>query len=228
MQQFPPAARRSDRAKFREAIMKTILRASAICLLFAGSAVALTDERFSEIPLDKMSSAQRAVADAIVSGPRKGLRGPFNTWLRSPELADRLQKVGEYIRFNTSLDKRVNEMAILMTAQAWGSQYEWYAHAPLAIKAGLDPAIVAAIGAGRKPDNMKDDEAVVWDFTTQLRRDHAVDDATYAKALEKFGEQGIMDLIAVNGYYDVVSMTLNVARVAPPAGEELPFKQAGR
>jgi 4-carboxymuconolactone decarboxylase len=208
--------------------MKTILRVSAACLLFAGSAVALTGERMPEIPLDKMTTAQRSIADAIMTGPRKRMSGPFNAWLRSPELADRLQKVGEYVRFNTSLDKRVNEMAIIMTAQAWGSQYEWYAHAPLAIKAGLDPATVAAIGAGRKPDNMKDDEAVVWEFTTQLRRDHGVDDAIYAKALEKFGEQGIMDLVAVNGYYDVVSMTLNVAHVKPPADAELPFQQAGR
>jgi 4-carboxymuconolactone decarboxylase len=208
--------------------MKTILRASAICLLFAGSAMALTGERMAEMPLDKMTSAQRAVADAIMSGPRKGIGGPFNAWLRSPVLADRLQKVGEYIRFDTSLDKRINEMAIIMTAQHWGSQYEWYAHAPLAIKAGLDPAIVAAIGAGNKPDNMKEDEAIVWEFTTQLRRDHGVDDAIYARALAKFGEPGIIDLVAVNGYYDVVSMTLNVARVAPPAGEQLPFKQAGR
>src|SRR5450432_386792 len=208
--------------------MKTILRASAICLLFAGSSLALTGERFPEIPLDKMTAEQRPVAEAIMSGPRKGMNGPFNAWLRSPVLADRLQKVGEYVRFNSSLDKRLNEMAIIMTAQAWGSQYEWYAHAPLAIKAGLDPAIIAAIGAGRKPDNMKDDEAIVWEFTTQLRRDHGVDDAIYAKALEKFGENGIMDLVGVNGYYDVVSMTLNVARVAPPAGEPLPFKQAGR
>jgi 4-carboxymuconolactone decarboxylase len=152
--------------------MKTILRASAICLVFAGSAIALTGERMAEIPLDKMSPAQRVVADAIMSGPRKGMNGPFNAWLRSPVLADRLQKVGEYVRFDTSLDKRLNEMAILMTAQAWGSQYEWYAHAPLAIKAGLDPSVVAAIGAGRKPDTMKDDEAIVWEFTTQLRRDH--------------------------------------------------------
>jgi 4-carboxymuconolactone decarboxylase len=208
--------------------MKTILRATAICVLFAGSAVALTGERMTEIPLDKMTPAQRAVADAIASGPRKGIRGPFNAWLRSPELADRLQKVGEYVRFNTSLDKRVNEMAIIMTAQAWGSQYEWYAHAPLAIEAGLDPSIVAAIGAGRKPENMKDDEAIVWEFTTQLRRDHRLDDGIYAKALEKFGERGIVDLIAVNGYYDTVSMTLNVAHVAPPADAEIPFKQAGR
>lgn len=208
--------------------MKTMLRASALCLLFAGSALALTGERMTEIPLDKMTPAQRTVADAIMTGPRKSIGGPFNAWLRSPELADRLQKVGEYIRFKTSIDHRINEMAILMTAQAWGCQYEWYAHAPLAIKAGLDPAIVAAIGAGRKPDNMKDDEAIVWEFSTQLRRDRGVDDAIYAKALEKFGENGVMDLVAVNGYYDVVAMTLNVARVAPPAGQELPFKQAGR
>jgi 4-carboxymuconolactone decarboxylase len=212
----------------KEEIMKLILRASVICVLLAGSALALTGERMAEIPLDQMSPAQRSVADAILTGPRKSIGGPFNAWLRSPELADRLQKVGEYVRFNSSLDRRINEMAIIMTAQAWGSQYEWHAHAPLAIKAGLDPAIVAAIGAGRKPDNMKDDEAIVWEFSTQLRRDHGVDDAIYARALDKFGEQGIMDLVAVNGYYDVVSMTLNVARVAPPPGEEIPFKQAGR
>ena len=88
--------------------------------------------------------------------------------------------------------------------------------------------VLKAIGEGRKPDTMKEDEAIVWEFTTQLRRDHSVDDATYARAMEKFGERGILDLIAVNGYYDVVSMTLNVARVSPPAGETMPFKQAGR
>jgi 4-carboxymuconolactone decarboxylase len=208
--------------------MKMLLRASAVCLLFAGSAFALTGERMPELPLDKMTPAQRTVADSIMSGPRKGMSGPFNAWLRSPELADRLQKVGEYVRFNTSLDKRLNEMAIIMTAQYWGSQYEWYAHAPLAIKAGLDPEIVAALGAGKKPEKMKDDEAIVWEFTTQLRRDHHVDDAIYAKAVETFGENGVMDLVAVNGYYDVVSMTLNVAHVAPPADATLPFKQAGR
>jgi 4-carboxymuconolactone decarboxylase len=208
--------------------MKTMLRGSAISILLAGSALALTGERFAEIPLDKMTPAQRTVAEAIMSGPRGRMSGPFNAWLRSPELADRLQKVGEYVRFNTSLDKRLNEMAIIMTAQYWGSQYEWFAHAPLAIKAGLDPETIAALGAGKKPEKMKDDEAIVWEFTTQLRRDHGVDDAIYAKAVDKFGEPGVMDLVAVNGYYDVVSMTLNVAHVAPPPGAELPFKQAGR
>jgi 4-carboxymuconolactone decarboxylase len=207
--------------------MKAILRLSAIGLLFAGSAFALSGERMPEMTLEKMTPAQRSIAEAIMNGPRGRMRGPFNAWLRNPVLADRLQKVGEYVRFNTSLDKRINEMAILMTAQAWGAQYEWYAHAPLAVKAGLDPSVLAAIGAGRKPDNMKDDEAIAWEFTTQLRRDHSVDDPTYARALEKFGEPGIIDLIAVNGYYDVVSMTLNVARVKPPAEAEMPFKQAG-
>jgi 4-carboxymuconolactone decarboxylase len=119
-------------------------------------------------------------------------------------------------------------MAILMTAQYWGSTYEWYAHAPLAAKAGLEPQIIAALGVGKKPDAMKDDEAIVWEFSTQLRRDHGVDDATYAKAVEKFGENGVIDLIGVNGYYDVVSMTLNVAHVSPPKEADLPFGQAGR
>lgn len=185
-------------------------------------------DRMAPLPLETMSPAQRKVADAILAGPRKSIEGPFNAWLRSPELADRLQRVGEYLRFNTSLDKRLNEMAILMTAQAWGAQYEWFAHYPLAIKAGLDPATAADIGAGRKPAKMKDDEAIVWAFTTQLRRDHSVDDATYGQAVKAFGEQGVMDLIAVNGYYDLVSMTLNVAKVMPPAGEPMPFTQAGR
>jgi 4-carboxymuconolactone decarboxylase len=208
--------------------MKAVLRLATISLLFAGSAFALTGERMPEMTLEKMTPSQRTIAEAIMSGPRGRMSGPFNAWLRNPVLADRLQKVGEYVRFNTSLDKRINEMAIIMTAQAWGAQYEWYAHAPLAIKAGLDPETVKAIGAGRKPENMKDDEAIVWEFTTQLRRDHSVDDAIYARALEKFGEPGIIDLIAVNGYYDVVSMTLNVARVKPPAEAEMPFKQAGQ
>src|SRR5690349_25082646 len=133
--------------------MKTLLRAGALSLLLlAGSALALTGERMAEIPLDKMTPTQRAVADNIMSGPRKALSGPFNAWLRSPELADRLQKVGEYLRFQTSLDKRLNEMAIIISAQYWGAQDEWYAHAPLALKARLDPAIVAALVEGKKPE----------------------------------------------------------------------------
>src|SRR5262249_35654409 len=210
----------------RERAMKAMLRATAVCLVFAGSALALTGERFPEIPLDKMTPQQRAVADAIMSGPRQRMSGPFNAWLRSPELADRLQKVGEYVRFHTSLDKRLNEMAILMTAQHWGSQYEWFAHAPLAIKAGLDPDIVVALGAGNKPDKMKDDEAIVWEFATQLRRDHHVDDDIYARAGDKFVENGVMEPIAVSGYFERGSMTLYIPPFAPPQDAHMPFKAA--
>ena len=182
-------------------------------------------ERMPQIPTDQMTAAQKKVADAIMSGPRKSLGGPFNAWLRSPELADHLQQVGEYIRFKTSLDHRLNEFAILITAQDWGSQYEWYAHYPLALKAGLDAKVAAELAEGKRPSGMKEDEALVYDFSTQLRRKHNVDDATYKAAVAKLGEHGVMDLIAVNGYYDLVSMTLNVAQVRPPEPEKVPIAQ---
>jgi 4-carboxymuconolactone decarboxylase len=200
-------------------------------LLLAGCASALltltahADDRMPPIPADQMSPAQKQVAEAIMTGPRKSIGGPFNAWLRSPELADRLQKVGEYIRFHTSLDHRLNEFAILITAQEWGSQYEWYAHYQLALKAGLDPKIAAELAEGKRPSGMKDDEAIVYDFSTELHHKHNVEDATYKAAVAKLGEQGIMDLIAVNGYYDLVSMTLNVAQVRPPASESVPIAQ---
>ncbi len=180
-------------------------------------------QRLIPLAIEEMSPEQRQVAEAIMAGPRKGLRGPFNAWLRSPDLADRYQKVGEYLRFNSSLDARLNEMAILMTAAHWQSPFEWFAHAPLAIKAGLAPETAAAIAAGQKPATMRDDEAVVWAFCHQLRENRDVDDATYAAAVALWGERGVIDLIAVNGYYDAVSMTLNVARVRPPEGAEVPI-----
>jgi 4-carboxymuconolactone decarboxylase len=191
--------------------------AFAMLVLIASGAHA--GDRMRPIALDQMTPEQKKVADAITSGPRKGLSGPFNAWLRSPELADRLQRVGEYLRFNTSLDHRLNEFAILITGQFWGCEYEWYAHYPLAIKAGLRPEVAAELAQGKRPSEMKADEAIVYDFSTQLHRNRNVDDATYQVAVTTLGEQGVMDLIAVNGYYDVVSMTLNVAQVSPPNGE---------
>ncbi len=182
-----------------------------------------SQQRMLPLALETMTPAQRAVADAIMAGPRKGLRGPFNVWLRSPELADRLQKVGEYLRFSSSLELRLNEMAILMTAAHWRSPFEWYAHAPLAIKAGLAPETVAAIAAGERPTTMRPDEAIIWDFCSQLRENRTVSDATYAAAVAAWGERGVVDLIAVNGYYDAVSMTLNIGEVLPPEGAEVPI-----
>jgi 4-carboxymuconolactone decarboxylase len=182
-----------------------------------------TPKRMVPLALEAMTPEQRAVAEAIMSGPRKGLRGPFNVWLRSPELADRLQKVGEYLRFNSSLDARLNEMAILMTAAHWRSPFEWYAHAPLALKAGLAPETAMALAAGERPATMRADEATIWDFCTEMRNNRTVSDATYAAAVAEWGERGVVDLIAVNGYYDAVSMTLNIGDVLPPEGAEVPI-----
>jgi len=174
--------------------------------------------RFKPLSPEVMTDAQRKVYEAIAGGPRGGVRGPFNPLLRSPELADRAQKMGEYIRFNTSLPPRLSEFAILITARYWGSQYEWHAHHPLALKAGLPPKVAEDLAHGRRPAGMTEDESSVYDFCSELHRDKAVSDATYATALKRFGERGVVDLIGVSGYYTLVSMVLNVDRHPLPGG----------
>ncbi len=184
--------------------------------------------RFPPLDPDAMTADQRRVAEAISRGPRGGLRGPFQAWLRSPELADRLQKVGEYLRFSSSLPGRLNEFAILITARAWDAQFEWYAHHRLAMAAGLKPQIAADLAEGRRPAGMAADEAAIYDFCTELRETRRVGDLTLGRVMALFGEQGVVDLIGVSGYYDVVSMTLNVAEVPLPDGEPLPLKPLPR
>ncbi len=174
--------------------------------------------RFKELQQSDMTDAQRKAYDGIVSGPRGGARGPFNALLRSPDLADRVQRVGEYVRFNSSLPARLNELAILVVARYWSAQYEWYAHRELALAAGLDAKIADEISLGRRPAGMKDDEAVIYDFCTELHQKKSVSDANYAAALEKFGERGVIDLVGVSGYYTLVSMILNVDRHPLPEG----------
>jgi 4-carboxymuconolactone decarboxylase len=180
-------------------------------------------DRFPTLTPEQMTPAQKAVADEIMSGPRKTLNGPFNAWLRSPEMAGRMQKVGEQIRFRSSVPRKLNEFAILITARAWNAKYEWYAHYPLALQAGLEPAVAADLARGERPRGMSADEAAVYDFSTELRRDRRVSDATFAAAQTLLGDQGVIDLIAVNGYYDLVSMTPNVAEVETPEGGPLPL-----
>lgn len=186
----------------------------AMALTAGGAAGA--EERFPTLKPEAMTPAQKQVADAIASGPRKSLSGPFNAWLRDPELADRLQKVGEHLRFNSKVPKRLNEFAILITARTWNAEFEWYAHYPLALQAGLKPEVAAELAAGRRPSAMSPDEATVYDFLTELRADKRVSDATYGRTKALLGEAGLIDLIALSGYYDLVSMTLNVAQVKPP------------
>jgi 4-carboxymuconolactone decarboxylase len=179
--------------------------------------------RFPDLPKEGMTDAQKRVYDAIAGGPRGGVRGPFGVLLRSPDLADRVQKMGEHLRFNSSLPGRLNELAILINARFWGSKYEWYAHRPLALKAGLAESIADEVARGTRPAGMKDDEAVVFDFCSLLHRQHFVDDALFNRAVSTLGEQGVVDLIGVSGYYTLVSMVLNVAEIPLPAGAASPW-----
>jgi 4-carboxymuconolactone decarboxylase len=179
--------------------------------------------RFPDLPKEGMSDAQKRVYDAIAGGPRGSVRGPFAVLLRSPELADRVQKLGEHLRFHSTLPARLNEFAILINARFWGSKYEWYAHRPLALKGGLAESIADDVANGRRPAGMKDDEALVFDFCSVLHRQHFVDDALFTRAVSVLGEQGVVDLIGVSGYYTLVSMVLNVAEVPLPAGVVSPW-----
>ena len=181
--------------------------------------------RFKKLVESDMDEAQLKVYRDLASGPRAGVRGPFNALLRSPILADRAQKLGEYLRFESVLPARLNEFAILITARHWNAQYEWYAHHIHAMKGGLKPEVAADLAQGKRPANMQDDEATVYDFCHELHTNKAVSDATYAKALKQFGERGVVDLIGVSGYYSLVSMVLNVDRQPLPDGVPLPLPE---
>ena len=181
--------------------------------------------RLPMIPEDKLTDAQRSAVKAVTAGKRAGVRGPFPALLRSPELCEHAAVLGELMRFNTSLPPRLSEMAILITAYNWRAQYEWYAHAPLAQKGGLADDVIEAIRVGKRPASMKPDEAVLYDVCTELHNTKRVSDATYKKGVETFGENGVVEILGISGYYVLVSMVLNTAQVALPEGEKNPFPE---
>lgn len=196
-------------------------------------------QRFKQIPPENLTPEQAALADAIRSGPRAAIKnssaakpgplgGPFNVLLRSPGVGHIIQSLGAEIRFRSSIPPKLNELAIITTARHWSCQYEWFAHHRLALEAGLDPAIGEDIAQGRRPGKMSPDEAIVYNFSRELHQTQGVSDATYKAALDRFGERGVMDLIAVNGYYVLVSMTLNVDRTPLPGGAPLPLPPLAR
>ena len=198
--------------------MRTVIVAACLIAVAGLSVKAQTVTRYPPLAPEAMTPEQKAMYDGIMAGPRHSIEGPFNAWLRSPVLGDRLQRVGEYLRFNTTVPHNLNEFAILITAVEWNRGFEWYAHYPLAMKAGLEPAVATDLREGRRPAGMTADETLVYDFATQLHRKHQVSDTVFAAAVKRFGEQGVTDLVALLGYYGLVSMTLNVAEVAPPEG----------
>ena len=176
-------------------------------------------KRFPQLKLEQLNDQQRPVADEILKVSSVGLAGPYNPLLRSPLLADRMVKLLDYLRFNTSVPRRLNEFAILIQARLWTSQVEWVAHYPLAIKAGLSESVAADLKEGRRPAAMQPDEALVYDFCMELATKHVVSDETFARAKALMSEQQIVDLIAVSGTYVTVAMMLEAAREPAPGGQ---------
>ncbi len=196
---------------------------ACILLLIVGAAAA--QDRMPPIPKDKMTEAQKKAFDEVTSGPRGagGAEGPFVPLLRSPEFMSVLQKTGEYVRFHNSIGPKLTEFVILLTARQWTQQYEYDVHQVNGLKAGVKQETISAITEGRRPTGMAADEEVVYDFCAELRQNQSVSDATYARAVSKFGEQGVIDMTGLVGYYTTLAMIMNVARSPLADGKKAPL-----
>jgi 4-carboxymuconolactone decarboxylase len=181
--------------------------------------------RFKPLPENEMTEAQRRAVQELASGPRGRMNstGPNALLLRSPDLMSRTQKVGEYLRYQSSLPARLNEFAILVTARQWNAQVEWIAHHPLALKAGLEPSVAEDLAQGKRPAAMKEDEATIYQFCKELHETKAVSDAAFKAVADRFGERGVIDLIGLTGYYTMLAMVLNVGQQPLPSGMAPPL-----
>src|SRR6202521_596866 len=180
-------------------------------------------DRMPPIPADKWTDAQKKAAEEITSGPRKELVGPFIPLLRSPEFMSRLQRVGEYLRFNTKLGSNISEFIILLIARQWTQQFEWYSHESLDLKAGIKEETIKAIAEGQRPPIMTPDEQMIYEYITELRLHQSVSDPVYAQVVNRFGEQGVIDITGLCGYYTLLGMLMNVARTPLPPGKTPPL-----
>ena len=174
-------------------------------------------DRLPAIPADKMTDEQKAAVKEFESVRKAELSGPFVPLARSPELLSRTRALGDYLRFRSALPPRLSEFVILLTARQWTQNYEWSVHQPIAIKAGVDTETAKAIAEGRRPEHMSDEEEILYDFCTELHVNRSVGDRTYARALSKFGEKGIVDTLGISGYYTLLAMVLNTARTPADA-----------
>jgi 4-carboxymuconolactone decarboxylase len=182
------------------------------------------EPRFPQLTLDQLDDAQRPLGAQIAKISRVGLGGPYNPMLRSPVFGQKMFDLLAYLRWQTSVPLRLNEFAILIIARQWRSQVEWFAHAPIAIEAGLSAEIVAELKANRRPSNLPPEAAVVFDLVTELTDKHEVSDETFSRARQHFSEQQIVDLTATAGTYITIAMLLAMADASVPPGKELPFK----
>lgn len=183
--------------------------------------------RVEPVSPDEMTAEQKAVSDDLIKS-RGSVRGPFPVMLHNPGLASAAEKLGGYARFESKIEPRLLEFAVAVISRFWGAHVEWVAHSRLALEAGLDDAIIKAVEDGSRPDFVNDDEAAIYDFLTSLLNTTRVDDDTYARCLEVLGERGLIDLVAANTHYTVVSMTLNTFHVPVPEGQETPPFGPGR
>jgi 4-carboxymuconolactone decarboxylase len=180
-------------------------------------------DRMPAIPAEKWTDAQKKAAAEITSGPRKELVGPFIPLLRSPEYMSRLQRVGEYLRYNTKLGPAISEFIILLMARQWTQQFEWYSHQALALKADIKPETIKSIAEGQRPVAMSPDQEMVYEFVTEIRLHQGVSDPVYERVLNRFGEQGVIDIAGLCGYYTTLAMLMNVARTPVPPGVTPPL-----
>jgi 4-carboxymuconolactone decarboxylase len=181
-------------------------------------------DRMPAIPADKWTEAQKKAAAEITSGPRKELVGPFIPLLRSPEYMSRLQRVGEYLRYNTKLGPAISEFIILLMARQWTQQFEWYSHQALALKADIKAETIKSIAEGQRPVAMSPDQDMVYEFITEIRLHQGVSDPVYERVLSRFGEQGVIDIAGLCGYYTTLAMLMNVARTPVPPGVTPPLE----
>jgi 4-carboxymuconolactone decarboxylase len=182
------------------------------------------ERRFPQLKVEELNAQQRAVADKILKVSSVGISGPYNPMLRSPILADRMLDLLDYLRFNSSVPRKLNEFAILIQARLWTSQIEWHSHYPLAMKAGLSESVAADLKEGKRPSGMQPDEAVVYDLCMELSTKHFVSDATYKRARDMFSEQQVVDLVMVSGVYVSIAMLANTAEEGVPAGKTSPLQ----
>ena len=183
-----------------------------------------TGARFKPLTMEELNVYQQPLGQQVMKVSSIGIGGPYNPLLRSPVMGQRMFDLLYYLRWNSSVPLRLNEFAILIIGRQWRSQVEWFAHAPLAIKAGLSPEIVATLKTKKRPEKMAEDEALVYDFVTELTQNKQISDSTFARARKIFSEQQLVDLTTITGTYVTVAMLLAMADEGVPAGKEAPFK----